>query len=140
MRLLHTSDWHLGHLFHGRRREEEFREFLGWLQNVLVEKKIDVLLVAGDIFDTNSPGNSCAGMYYDFLAEVVRATGRLRIIIVGGNHDSPSFLNAPAGGLYAARRSAGTRSDGNVSHHTPVSSRMELSINPFSKPKSPLRE
>ena len=97
MRLLHTSDWHLGHLFHGRRREEEFREFLGWLQNVLVEKKIDVLLVAGDIFDTNSPGNSCAGMYYDFLAEVVRATGRLRIIIVGGNHDSPSFLNAPAG-------------------------------------------
>ena len=80
-----------------RRREEEFREFLGWLQNVLVEKKIDVLLVAGDIFDTNSPGNSCAGMYYDFLAEVVRATGRLRIIIIGGNHDSPSFLNAPAG-------------------------------------------
>ena len=97
MRLLHTSDWHLGHLFHGRRREEEFREFLGWLQNVLVEKKINVLLVAGDIFDTNSPGNSCAGMYYDFLAEVVRATGRLRIIIIGGNHDSPSFLNAPAG-------------------------------------------
>lgn len=97
MRLLHTSDWHLGHLFHGRRRDAEFREFLGWLRNVLHGKKVDVLLVAGDIFDTNTPGNTCAAMYYDFLSAVIRDGSCRRIILIGGNHDSPSFLNAPAG-------------------------------------------
>lgn len=97
MRLLHTSDWHLGHLFHGRRRDSEFREFLGWLRGVLAEQQVDVLLIAGDVFDTNTPGNSCAGMYYDFLSTVARDTGCRRVVVTGGNHDSPSFLNAPAG-------------------------------------------
>lgn len=95
MRLLHTSDWHLGHLFNGRRRDAEFREFLDWLKALLVEREVDVLLIAGDVFDTNTPGNSCAGMYYDFLAAVCRDTRCRRVIVTGGNHDSPSFLNAP---------------------------------------------
>ena len=96
MRLLHTSDWHLGHLFHGRRRDGEFRAFLDWLKKVLAENKVDVLLIAGDVFDTNTPGNICAGMYYDFLSAISQETGCRRVVITGGNHDSPSFLNAPA--------------------------------------------
>ena len=61
-----------------------------------------MLLIAGDLFDTNTPGNACAGMYYDFLTRVRRESGCRRVVITGGNHDSPSFLNAPRGLLDAA--------------------------------------
>lgn len=102
MRLLHTSDWHLGHLFCGRRRDGEFRDFLAWLLELIARESVDVLLIAGDLFDTNTPGNACAGMYYDFLTRVRRESGCRRVVITGGNHDSPSFLNAPRGLLDAA--------------------------------------
>ncbi|MDR0931508.1 MAG: exonuclease subunit SbcD [Victivallales bacterium] len=95
MKLLHTSDWHLGHLFCGRRRDAEFREFLNWLTNLIAEQKVDVLLIAGDIFDSGTPNNSSVGMYYDFLADVCHQTSCRCVIVTGGNHDSPSFLNAP---------------------------------------------
>ena len=102
MRLLHTSAWHLGHLFCGRRRDGEFRDFLAWLLELIARESVDVLLIAGDLFDTNTPGNACAGMYYDFLTRVRRESGCRRVVITGGNHDSPSFLNAPRGLLDAA--------------------------------------
>ena len=57
MRLIHTSDWHLGHRFHGRQRQEEQARFLDWLAGLIEEQSIDVLLVAGDIFDTTAPGS-----------------------------------------------------------------------------------
>ena len=85
MRLLHTSDWHLGHLFCGRRRDGEFRDFLAWLLELIARESVDVLLIAGDLFDTNTPGNACAGMYYDFLTRVRRESGCRRVVITGGN-------------------------------------------------------
>lgn len=94
MRILHTSDWHLGHSLYGRRRYEEFEAFLNWLAELLEQEKIDVLLVAGDIFDNTTPSNRAQELYYRFLCRVAESSCRY-VVITGGNHDSPSFLNAP---------------------------------------------
>ena len=95
MKLLHTSDWHLGRTLYSKKdRLEEQAAFLKWLLAAIEDNSIDLLIVAGDIFDTAAPGNSAQKMYYDFLLKV-RATGCRNMVIVGGNHDSPGFLNAP---------------------------------------------
>ena len=95
LRLLHTSDWHLGRLLYGRKRYTEFAEFLDWLLATLRAEQIDVLLVAGDIFDTTTPSNAAQALYYRFLRRVAD-TGCRHVVVVGGNHDSPTFLDAPA--------------------------------------------
>lgn len=95
MKLLHTSDWHLGRNLYGRSRKHEFESFLNWLLTTLQEQHIDILLVAGDIFDTTTPSNLSQELYYNFLHQV-QQTGCRHVVIVGGNHDSPSFLNAPS--------------------------------------------
>lgn len=94
-RLLHTSDWHLGRLLYGRKRYVEFAAFLDWLLDTLRAEGIDVLLVAGDIFDTTTPSNTAQKLYYRFLQRVAD-TGCRHVIVIGGNHDSPTFLDAPA--------------------------------------------
>lgn len=94
MKILHTSDWHLGRALYGRQRLDEFRDFLDWLLRTLKEQAVDVLLVAGDIFDTGNPGNAAQEQYYRFLARVA-STGCRHIVVTAGNHDSPSFLGAP---------------------------------------------
>jgi len=95
LRLLHTSDWHLGRLLYGRKRYVEFAAFLDWLLDTLRAEGIDVLLVAGDIFDTTTPSNTAQKLYYRFLQRVAD-TGCRHVIVIGGNHDSPTFLDAPA--------------------------------------------
>lgn len=94
MKILHTSDWHLGSSLHGRKRYEEHGQFLDWLVRCIEAEQIDVLLVAGDIFDSGTPGNRAMEIYYEFLNKVA-AIKRLSIVIAAGNHDSPSLLNAP---------------------------------------------
>ncbi len=95
MKLLHTSDWHLGRtLYSKKERQEEHKAFLDWLLKTIHEENIDLLLIAGDVFDTASPSSYSQKTYYDFLIQV-RNSGCKQVIIVGGNHDSPSFLNAP---------------------------------------------
>ena len=94
MKILHTSDWHLGRSLYGRRRYEEFSAFLDWLANTITQEKIDILLVAGDIFDTTTPSNTAQELYYQFLC-TVSASCCHNIVVIAGNHDSPSFLNAP---------------------------------------------
>jgi exonuclease SbcD len=94
MRILHTSDWHIGRTLYGKKRYEEFEAFLNWLSDVIQQNKIDVLLVAGDVFDTSTPSNRAQELYYRFLCRVVASSCR-HVVIVAGNHDSPSFLNAP---------------------------------------------
>lgn len=100
MKLLHTSDWHLGRNLYGRRRQAEFAAFLDWLLDCMASQQVDVLIVAGDIFDTSTPGTAAQELYYRFLARVAASACR-HVVIVGGNHDSPSFLDAPAGLLRA---------------------------------------
>lgn len=95
MIFLHTSDWHLGHTLYNARRHEEFAAFFGWLLETMRARQVDALLVAGDVFDTGTPGPQAQKLYYDFLRRV-RETGCRHVVITAGNHDSPSFLEAPA--------------------------------------------
>ena len=94
MKILHTSDWHLGRTLYGRSRYREFESFLDWLSVLMETHGIDALFVAGDIFDTTTPGNRTQELYYRFLQRVFRSSCR-HVVVIGGNHDSPTFLDAP---------------------------------------------
>ena len=94
MRVLHTSDWHIGRTLYGRKRYEEFEAFLTWLAETIQQNEINALLVAGDVFDTSAPSNRAQELYYRFLCRVAASSCR-HVVVVAGNHDSPSFLNAP---------------------------------------------
>ncbi len=94
MKLLHTSDWHLGQSFMGKSRQEEHQFFLDWLFDVIKSNSIDVLVVAGDIFDTTTPPNYAFELYYNFLTKLSSCSCK-SIIITAGNHDSISTLKAP---------------------------------------------
>ena len=95
MRILHTSDWHLGQIFMGKSRVEEHEAFLFWLLETIKEKQIEVLLVSGDIFDTGTPPNYALELYYNFLKELSSIKTLITTIITAGNHDSISTLKAP---------------------------------------------
>ncbi len=95
MRILHTSDWHLGHTLHDLPRDHEHQAFLDWLLGVLRERQVDALLVAGDIFDTANPSAVAQAMWYRFVAAARRACPSLDIVVIGGNHDSADRLDAP---------------------------------------------
>ena len=94
MKILHTADWHLGHRLHEQSQLEEQTLFLSWIENYIIDQKIDVLLISGDIFDTGSPSNKSLEIYYNFLVKLKTTTCK-SIIITGGNHDSAGTLNAP---------------------------------------------
>lgn len=94
MKILHTSDWHIGRTLYGRKRYEEFEAFLDWLAETMRHNEIDALLVAGDVFDTSAPSNRAQELYYRFLCRVAASSCR-HVVVVAGNHDSPSFLDAP---------------------------------------------
>jgi exonuclease SbcD len=94
IRLLHTADWHLGAGTHGFSREEDHRRFLDWLAHALATRQIDALVVADDVFDQAHPPAEAQKLYFDFLHRIARTAVR-HVVIVGGNHDSPSRLDAP---------------------------------------------
>ncbi|MBM9519287.1 exonuclease SbcCD subunit D C-terminal domain-containing protein [Desulforhopalus vacuolatus] len=95
MKILHTSDWHLGRRLYGRTRYPEFTAFLDWLVQTIEAQQVDALVVSGDIFDTGTPGNLAQNLYYNFLCQVAEISSCRNIVVVAGNHDSPSFLEAP---------------------------------------------
>lgn len=95
MKLLHTADWHLGHRLHGHERYFEHRSFLDWFMREISERVIDGLLVAGDVFDTANPSATSWQLFYQFLATLRQQRPHLNVIIIAGNHDSPSKLDAP---------------------------------------------
>ncbi|MDQ5985043.1 MAG: Nuclease SbcCD subunit D [Syntrophus sp. SKADARSKE-3] len=94
MKVLHTSDWHIGRALYERSRYEEYEAFLNWLADLIESESIDVLLVAGDVFDNSTPSNRAQTLYYRFLCRVAAAPDR-HVVVTAGNHDSASFLNAP---------------------------------------------
>ena len=94
MRILHTADWHLGRTLYQKTRYDEFRQFLEWLIQTIRAHSIDVLLVAGDVFDTIAPSYRAQELYYDFLSDLAKTNCR-HVVIIAGNHDSPTFLEAP---------------------------------------------
>ena len=95
MRFLHTSDLHLGRSLYGVNRDETFEKFLTWLTETIRTEAIDCLIIAGDVFDNATPSHRMQRAYYRFLASVATSTDCRHVIVTGGNHDSPSLLNAP---------------------------------------------
>lgn len=91
MRIIHTSDWHLGQHFFTKSRAAEHQAFLHWLIKQIEENQIDALIVAGDIFDTGSPPSYARELYNRFVVEL-QPTG-CQLVVLGGNHDSVSTLN-----------------------------------------------
>ena len=96
LKLLHTSDWHLGATLCGRRRLDEAEAFVRWLLQLLEKEQINIVIIAGDVFDSVMPGNAAQEIYYRFLAEASALPDCRHIVVIGGNHDSPSLLEAPA--------------------------------------------
>ncbi|NWD01723.1 exonuclease SbcCD subunit D C-terminal domain-containing protein [Pseudomonas sp. P7779] len=96
MRLFHTSDWHLGQNLHGQERDFEHTCFLDWLLGQLGLHRPDVLLIAGDIFDTVNPPLKAQERLYDFIISAHEQNPALTIVMIAGNHDSGSRIELPA--------------------------------------------
>jgi exonuclease SbcD len=96
LRIFHTADWHLGQTFHNYSRDYEHGCFLSWLLVQIKERKPDVLLVAGDVFDSINPAGSAQKLYYDFLRKALDAHSRLQMVLTAGNHDAASRLESPS--------------------------------------------
>ncbi|GAB3328290.1 exonuclease SbcCD subunit D C-terminal domain-containing protein [Larkinella ripae] len=93
MKILHTADWHLGKRLYKHDLRDDHVRFLDWLSETMENRAIDVLIISGDVFDTTNPNDGSMQLYYQFLTRMLPL--ERRIIITGGNHDSPSKLNAP---------------------------------------------
>ncbi|CAK1844195.1 exonuclease subunit SbcD [Vibrio crassostreae] len=90
MKILHTSDWHLGQNFYNKSRKNEHERFLQWLLEQVTEHDIDAIIVAGDIFDTSTPPSYAREMYNKFVVDSNKIGCQL--VLLGGNHDSVSVL------------------------------------------------
>ena len=90
MKILHTSDWHLGQNFYNKSRKNEHERFLQWLLEQVSEHDIDAIIVAGDIFDTSTPPSYAREMYNKFVVDSNKIGCQL--VLLGGNHDSVSVL------------------------------------------------
>jgi exonuclease SbcD len=94
MKIIHTADWHIGQRLHERSRLDEHEQFLDWLLETIQKRKVDLLLVSGDIFDTSLPSAEATNLYYRFLYRLYDETDAYAVI-TAGNHDSPRHLEAP---------------------------------------------
>ena len=91
MKIIHTSDWHLGQHFMGKTRQAEHQAFTAWLIAQVVEHQVDAVIIAGDIFDTGTPPSYAREMYNGFIGDLHDAGAKL--VILGGNHDSVAMLS-----------------------------------------------
>ncbi|HBN4286751.1 TPA: exonuclease subunit SbcC [Escherichia coli O25b:H4-ST131] len=91
MRILHTSDWHLGQNFYSKSREAEHQAFLDWLLETAQAHLVDAIIVAGDVFDTGSPPSYARTLYNRFVVNL-QQTG-CHLVVLAGNHDSVATLN-----------------------------------------------
>jgi exonuclease SbcD len=96
MKLLHTSDWHLGQSLNQYDRGYEHAQFLAWLLDTLQAEQVDALLIAGDVFDNTNPSSASQAQLYQFLTEARRRVPHLTVVLTAGNHDSPGRMEAPA--------------------------------------------
>ncbi|MDS1030164.1 exonuclease SbcCD subunit D [Bacillota bacterium LX-D] len=93
MRILHTSDWHLGCTLENRSRLPEQEKFIAELVQIVKDEKIDLVLIAGDIFDTANPPAAAEELYYNAI-DALSADGKRAVVIIAGNHDNPERLCA----------------------------------------------
>lgn len=95
LRVLHTADWHLGHTLRGFSREFEHAAVLDTLIEIIQQKQIDTLLVAGDIFDSQHPSGESQALFYRTLARLHAARPEMDTVVIAGNHDAAGRLEAP---------------------------------------------
>ena len=98
MKIIHTSDWHIGQLFnfhYDRQLEHQF--FFDQLKKIIKEEKPDALIVSGDIYDKSTPANSSMRFFFDNLLKIVEVDKDMTIVITAGNHDSSSRLETDQG-------------------------------------------
>lgn len=93
MKILHTADWHIGKQLHNNDLFQDFEYFANFLIKYIEEEKIDVVLVAGDIFDTSVPSNQARKQYFNILTSFVKLG--IKVVITAGNHDSIANIEAP---------------------------------------------
>ena len=105
MKLLHTGDWHVGRTIRGRSRDDEHRQVLSEIAEIAGEEKVDLVLVAGDIFDTAAPAAAAEQIVYRALLDLAQVAP---VVIIAGNHDNPSRLNAVAPLLSLGRVTVGS--------------------------------
>jgi len=91
MRILHTSDWHLGQYFISKSRAAEHQAFIDWLLQQVTEQQIDAVIIAGDVFDTGTPPSYARKLYNYFVVEMSKR--KCQLVVLGGNHDSVSTLD-----------------------------------------------
>lgn len=92
MKILHTSDWHLGHTLYTYDRSREQQDFLKQLTRIVAEEKPDAMVVSGDIYHYSTPSAATQKMYTDGMLEIHRAYPEMTIVVTAGNHDSSSKL------------------------------------------------
>lgn len=90
MKLLHTSDWHLGHSLYGFDRLEEQQDMLRQIIEIVRQEKPDALLISGDVYHTTQPSTTIQHLYADTISELHRISPEMSIFVTAGNHDSPS--------------------------------------------------
>ena len=90
MRILHTSDWHLGQHFMGKSRQAEHQALIDWLLAQVDAHAVNAVLIAGDIFDTGAPPSYARELYSDLVVKLHRAG--VALLLLGGNHDSVATL------------------------------------------------
>ena len=95
MRILHTADWHLGHTLRDHSRQREHEHFLQWLVETVVERRVDAVLIAGDVFDSSNPPPVSWRLWFQFLGELKRRSPAVQVVVIAGNHDSAARLEAP---------------------------------------------
>lgn len=95
MKIIHTADWHLGQTFYGYDRGREHAAFLDWLCDIVGTTEADLLLIAGDVFDSPNPSAEAQRIFYHFLTRITNENRNLQVVITAGNHDSAARLEAP---------------------------------------------
>ncbi|MDE5875149.1 MAG: exonuclease SbcCD subunit D [Muribaculaceae bacterium] len=94
MKILHTSDWHLGQVFYGYDRTDENKYFLQQIKAIALEEKPDAFLLSGDIFDISNPSSTIIKVFNDFIIDLKKNLPEMKICVISGNHDSASRIDS----------------------------------------------
>jgi DNA repair protein SbcD/Mre11 len=134
VKLLHTGDWHLGKVLKGIARIDEQRAVMAEMVSVVEREQIDIVLVAGDVFDVSAPSPDAQALAWSTLL-AFRSAGA-EVIVIGGNHDSPDALDAlrplfSAAGVTMAGRVRSPGDGGVVSLTTRSGEATVVSLLPF---------
>jgi exonuclease SbcD len=120
MRILHTSDWHLGRYFHSIPMEEDHDAILAQIDEIIQRERPDLLIIAGDVFDRAVPPQSALARFARFIRKVTEG-GRLAVVIIAGNHDSAAQIGMmgvlPTGGLSLVRGPIAADEQPLIVHH-----------------------